>query len=47
MRLGFEHSYAGLPPRFYERIAPAVVATPELVVFNRRLAGELDRKSVV
>jgi uncharacterized protein YdiU (UPF0061 family) len=41
MRLGFEHSYAGLPPRFYERVAPAVVTTPQLVVFNRRLAGEL------
>ena len=47
MRLGFEHSYAGLPPRFYERVAPAVVTTPQLVVFNRRLAGELGLEADV
>jgi serine/tyrosine/threonine adenylyltransferase len=41
MRLGFEHSYAALPPRFYERVAPAVVADPKRVVFNRPLAVEL------
>ncbi len=41
MRLGFEHSYAALPPRFYERVRPAVAAAPRLVVFNRRLASEL------
>ena len=41
MRLGFEHSYAALPARFYERVAPAVVADPKLVVFNRPLAVEL------
>jgi serine/tyrosine/threonine adenylyltransferase len=41
MRLGFEHSYAALPARFYERVAPAVVADPKLVIFNRPLAVEL------
>jgi uncharacterized protein YdiU (UPF0061 family) len=41
MRLGFEHSYATLPPRFYERVQPAPVTHPQLVVFNRGLAGEL------
>jgi uncharacterized protein YdiU (UPF0061 family) len=41
MRLGFEHSYAALPPRFYERVAPAIVADPKRVVFNRPLAVEL------
>jgi uncharacterized protein YdiU (UPF0061 family) len=41
MRLGFEHTYAALPARFYERVAPAVVADPKLVVFNRPLAVEL------
>jgi uncharacterized protein YdiU (UPF0061 family) len=42
MRLGFEHSYATLPPRFYERVQPAPVTHPQLVVFNRFLAGELE-----
>ena len=41
MRLGFEHSYATLPPRFYERVQPAPVTHPQVVVFNRGLAGEL------
>jgi len=41
MRLGFEHSYATLPPRFYERVQPAPVTHPQLVVFNRGLAAEL------
>ena len=41
MRLGFEHTYADLPARFYERVAPAVVADPKRVVFNRPLAVEL------
>jgi uncharacterized protein YdiU (UPF0061 family) len=41
MRFGFEHTYAALPARFYERVAPAVVADPKLVVFNRPLAVEL------
>jgi serine/tyrosine/threonine adenylyltransferase len=41
MHLGFEHSYAALPLRFYERVKPAPVTHPQLVVFNRGLAGEL------
>src|SRR5678816_1515918 len=41
MRLGFVHSYAALPPRFHVRVNPTPVANPELVVFNRALAGEL------
>ena len=41
MRLGFEHSYAGLPPRFYARVEPTAAADPKLVVFNRPLAAEL------
>ena len=42
MRLGFEHTYSTtLPPRFFERVDPAVVSQPHLVVFNRRLAEEL------
>ena len=41
MRLGFEHSYSMLPPRFYASVEPTPVANPQLVVFNRRLAGEL------
>jgi uncharacterized protein YdiU (UPF0061 family) len=41
MRLGFEHTYAALPARFYERVAPAVAAAPKLVIFNRPLAVEL------
>jgi uncharacterized protein YdiU (UPF0061 family) len=41
MRLGFEHSYFALPPRFYARITPTPVSDPRLVMFNRRLAAEL------
>ncbi len=41
MRLGFEHTYSSLPPRFYARVAPAAVEDPRLVVFNRPLAEEL------
>ena len=41
MRLGFQHSYAALPPRFYARVAPTVVLDPKLVVFNAGLARDL------
>jgi protein adenylyltransferase len=47
MRLGFEHSYAALPSRFFERVAPAVVADPRLVIFNRPLAVELGLEAEV
>jgi uncharacterized protein YdiU (UPF0061 family) len=41
MQLGFQHSYAALPDRFYARVNPAPVADPQLAVFNAPLAGEL------
>src|SRR6187551_2270171 len=41
MRIGFEHSYAALPPRFYAHVNPTSVNNPQLVLFNRRLAEEL------
>lgn len=41
MKLGFEHTYATLPARFYARVEPAKVSDPQVVVFNRQLAGEL------
>jgi len=41
MRLGFQHSYSGLPDRFYVRVNPTPVPNPRLVVFNARLACEL------
>ena len=41
MRLGFQHSYSTLPSRFYARATPTVVANPQLVVFNERLAEDL------
>jgi serine/tyrosine/threonine adenylyltransferase len=42
MRLGLQHTYSALPARFYARVAPAPVKDPRLVVFNSRLAAELD-----
>ena len=41
MRLGFEHSYSTLAPRFYARLSPVAVADPRLVIFNRALAEDL------
>jgi serine/tyrosine/threonine adenylyltransferase len=41
MRLGLQHSYAALPPRFYAAVGPTPVANPQLVVFNTALAEEL------
>jgi uncharacterized protein YdiU (UPF0061 family) len=41
MRLGLQHSYAGLPSRFFARVAPARVPDAKLVVLNVRLAREL------
>jgi uncharacterized protein YdiU (UPF0061 family) len=41
MRLGFQHSYSALPSRFYAPANPTVVANPQLVVFNKRLAEDL------
>jgi len=41
MRLGFTHSYAALPERFYTALPPTPVREPRLAVFNRPLAAEL------
>jgi len=41
MRLGFTHSYADLPERFYTALPPTPVREPRLAVFNRPLAAEL------
>jgi uncharacterized protein YdiU (UPF0061 family) len=41
MRLGLENTYSALPSRFYARVAPVPVRTPQLTVFNSRLAEEL------
>ena len=41
MRLGLQHTYSALPPRFFAEVAPTRVANPQLVIFNRALAAEL------
>lgn len=41
VRLPFEHTYAALPSRFWQRVAPTPVAAPKLLAFNRALAEEL------
>ena len=41
MKLRFEHTYATLPARFYARVEPVKVTDPQVVIFNRALAGEL------
>jgi uncharacterized protein YdiU (UPF0061 family) len=48
MRFGFQHSYSGLPSRFYARVEPTPVANPRVVVFNTGLAAELglDPKAI-
>jgi serine/tyrosine/threonine adenylyltransferase len=38
----FEHSYAGLPNRFFARVAPTPVAAPKLIKLNRQLAADLQ-----
>jgi uncharacterized protein YdiU (UPF0061 family) len=42
MRLGLQHSYAGLPSRLYARVAPARAPDPKLVILNTTLARELE-----
>jgi uncharacterized protein YdiU (UPF0061 family) len=42
MRIGLQNTYSTLPSRFYARVAPTAVKDPRLVVFNSRLAYELD-----
>ena len=41
LRLGFEHTYARLPARFYSRVDPTPVAAPRLIQVNRALASTL------
>lgn len=41
MRLGFQHSYAALPSRFYARVVPAPSPSPQLVALNDGLARDL------
>lgn len=41
MHIGFQHSYAALPARFYAEVSPAAVANPQRVIFNRPLAEAL------
>ncbi|MBL8270886.1 protein adenylyltransferase SelO family protein, partial [Steroidobacter sp.] len=41
MQIGFEHTYAALPPRFHARVEPAKAADAQLVIFNRALAAEI------
>lgn len=45
MSLSFDNSYARLPGRFYQRIAPVPVKAPRLVFVNRTLAGSLGLPS--
>ena len=39
--LRFENAYAQLPPEFYEKKEPAGFASPHIVAFNGKLAGEI------
>ena len=39
--IAFDNSYRRLPERFYAQLAPARVAAPRLIAFNRALATEL------
>jgi uncharacterized protein YdiU (UPF0061 family) len=41
MRLGFEHTYAALPPAFFTAVQPAAVPAPSLLAWNAPLAREL------
>jgi serine/tyrosine/threonine adenylyltransferase len=47
MRLGFQHSYSALPPRFFARVRPTAVANPQLIVFNGHLAQDLGLQPAV
>lgn len=41
MQIGFEHTYAALPSRFYTRVEPTKVQDAHMVIFNRALAAEI------
>jgi uncharacterized protein YdiU (UPF0061 family) len=47
MRVGFEHTYAALPPGFFAQVSPTPVESPRLQVFNRALAQELGLSAEV
>ena len=40
--LRLESTYANLPEIFYTRISPAPVSKPQVVIFNQKLAEEID-----
>ena len=42
MTIAFDNSYARLPERFFQRVAPAVPRAPQLIRVNRTLAEELN-----
>jgi uncharacterized protein YdiU (UPF0061 family) len=42
MPIPLEHTYASLPSRFFSRVEPTPVPKPELAIFNRRLAADLN-----
>ena len=41
LTIPFDNSYARLPARFYTRLNPMPVKTPQLIRFNHALAAEL------
>jgi uncharacterized protein YdiU (UPF0061 family) len=41
MRLGFEHTYAALPPAFHVEVQPAPAPAPQLLAWNEALAEQL------
>ena len=41
LKIAFDNTYARLPDRFYARLAPTPVASPELIKLNTALATEL------
>jgi uncharacterized protein YdiU (UPF0061 family) len=47
MRLGFEHTYAALPPVFHTAVQPAAAPAPSLLVWNDALASELGLAAAI
>ncbi|MBD64748.1 MAG: hypothetical protein CME62_06050 [Halobacteriovoraceae bacterium] len=42
LNINFNNTYSSLPEQFYERINPEHFAAPKLIVFNQKLATELN-----
>ncbi|MBM7540766.1 protein adenylyltransferase SelO [Amphibacillus cookii] len=42
IRLSLDHSYLSLPDKMYQKVKPTPVKSPQWVVFNQRLAKELE-----